>query len=396
MSLLPHQKITWALPNRPFGRGTLGNYSSATAPTMTKDSCSGTATSNTLTTTSSTFANGDLMKVIQMRGSGAGNYEYVLVVSGGGTGTLTLSKNLVNTYIDSGASQAQAVKVNEYLNVTVQAGTWYAPDWDENVGGVLTLACRGIFTPTGTISGDGATGPVVNGGGDFATSRAVGGFKGGYGYKKTSAGYIPLQGEGTGGSGIASASANGNGGGAPQNNDSNNGCTGAGGANGEAGASVTQNGNSCTGGTTAGDANLQLMVMGGGGAGGGRNDANPSNAAGGGAGGKIISIFAKTITAPTNILSRGGAGGSANNSADGGGGAGGSILIVGGTVDIGSDKLSTTGGLNGGGGASGGKGRIAVYYGRTLTGSVSSSLYGSLTTEQDLTLKEGSGFLAFF
>ncbi|NCN28728.1 hypothetical protein GW915_14300, partial [bacterium] len=289
---------------------------------------------------------------------------------------------------------------NEYTDVTALAGTWTASTWDENVGGILTFACRRIFTPTATITGTGGNGAVNTISGTGSNSRSTGGFKGGYGYKKTSAGYSPLQGEGTSGTGAKSSAANGSGGGAPQGNDSNNGAAGAGGGNGTAGASCTTSGNSATGGGVAGDANLQTMVMGGGGGGGGRNDANNSQIAAGGAGGKIISIYARTLTTPTSIISAGGNGGASNNNADGGGGAGGSILICTNVINIGTNKISTAAGLKGGYGGNGGKGRIAIYYGSSLTGTISTSLYGSYKHELDPSLVEDttitSGNYSFF
>lgn len=395
MALNSWQKITRVLPSNPFGRGTLGAYSSATIPTMTKDSCSGTATSTTLTTSGSTFANGDLLLIHQTRGTGAGQWEIALVSSGGGSTSLTLSTALQYTYTDDGAAsqtdgtgllrpnQAQAVKINEYTDVTAQSGTWTTPNWDGGTGGILTFACNGTFTPTATLSGVGGNSTAGTSG--YPTGARSAGFAGG----RADVANTDADSSGECGEGSAAnmyytnGAANGNGGGAGHGKP---GAYGAGGSHATSGGT----GNSCEGagctiataGSTVGDANLQALFLGGGGGGACRSTGD--NCGGGGAGGGIYAIWAKTISAPTNILAYGGNG--SGTTRGGGGGAGGSILLCAQTVDIGTDKLSTAAGSGGTGGGAGGKGRIAVYYGGSLSGSVSSTYYGSLTTELDSSL----------
>lgn len=393
MALNSWQKLTRVIPGKPFGDGADGAYSSATVPTMLKDSCSGTATSTTLTTSGSTFANGDVLKVIQMRGTGVGQWEIVKVLSGGGSTSLTLSTALQYTYTDSGASQAQAVKIFRYTDVTVQSGTWTPSAWDGNVGGVLTFACNGTLTPTGTIN----TGSL--------------GFVGGTGglYSSFTQAYA---GEGSAAASAIQQTANGNGGGgnySAVNWAGGGGGGGANGANGSAGTTGGSGANQTPGaaGVAAGGTGLDTITLGGGGGGGGGDSSSGDGLGTGGTGGRgggIISIFAKTILSPTSITSTGSAGttGTTYQSSNphhgaGGGGAGGSILICGGTINIGTDKITTIGGnggtpaIDGGIGGVGAKGRIAVYYGTSLTGSVSSTYYGTLTSAQDTSLKEVAG-----
>ncbi len=145
MALNDWQKLTRVLPGKPFGDGSDGAYSSATIPTMTYESCSGTSGSTSLTTAGTSLANGDIILIHQSRGTGVGQWEINKVASGGGTTSITLSQPLQYTYTDSGSSQAQAVVIPQYTNVTVQSGTWTLSDWAGNTGGLLraTMKKRG-------------------------------------------------------------------------------------------------------------------------------------------------------------------------------------------------------------------------------------------------------------
>lgn len=396
MALNAWQLLTRVLPGQPFGDGADGAYSSATIPTMTRDSCSGTATSTTLTTSGSTFANGDILKVIQMRGTGVGQWEIVKVSSGGGSTSLTLSTALQYTYTDSGASQAQAIKIPRYTSVTVQSGTWDVPSWNQNTGGGLVFACNGTSTVTGNI--------VANG--NSASGGTPGQGDGFYGGQETHTGDNTdgNQGEGSGGAGTTSNAANGNGGGGGGKDATFAASGSGGGGNGTAGTAGGTTSTPGSGGATAGHAELTTMVMGGGG-GGGAGSNTGSAAGSGGAGGGIISIFSKDITLSGSLTSNGGNGANAVSISNGGGGggAGGSILICGYTVALGTDKFSLVGGTGGAGSGgsansgAGGKGRIAVYYGSSLSGSISASLYGTYTNAQDTSLIETSSsfFLMF-
>ena len=388
MALLAHQKLTWVLPGQPFGTGKDGDYSSATAPTLTKDSISGTSGSPTLTTAGSTFANGDILLLHQSRGTGVGQYEYAKVVSGGGTTTLTLSKNLVYTYTDSGASQAQAIKIPQYKDVTIQSGTWSPAAWDGNTGGILIFAASGVLTPTGTISVNSL------------------GYAGGLQYQCTTNSATAYAGEGTAAASFrndsSSTAANGNGGGPGMRGATGyNDGPGGGGGNGTAGTGNLQDASrDGDGGNTSGDLNLQNITFGGGGGGGVFDNTGGTGYGGnGGTGAGIVIIHAKRILTVNSITANGANGqnwsGTAGNTG-GGGAAGGSILILTEMGDIGTDKLSTTGGSggtsrNGQVAGVGGKGRIAIYYGVSLSGSVGGSYYGSYNAERDTDLITGSG-----
>lgn len=375
MALNSWQKLTRVLPGKPFGTGLDGDYSSATAPTLTKDSCSGTATSTTLTTSGSTFANGDILLLYQTRGTGAGQWEINKVASGGGTANLTLAVALQYTYTDSGASQAQAIKIPMYKDVTVQSGTWSPTAWNQNVGGVFIVAASGLLTITGNVS------------------MNQSGFYGGANPGTNSNG---MQGEGDAGAGTASTNRNGNGGGGGYlDTGSSKGRGGNGGGNGLAG-STNPRGYPGEAGTTSGNDGLTLMSMGGGG-GSGADYGGGAEAQGGKGGGTTVWI-AKEISI-AGVVSASGQDGPTNGAyGAGGGGAGGSHLFILGSGAIGTDKITCTGGAAGistnsnfQDSGAGGKGRIAVYYGTSLTGSISSSLYGTYTNELDTTLKESSG-----
>lgn len=393
MALLAHQKLTWVLPGKPFGDYTDGDYSSATIPTMVFLGLTGTAGQSTIVVSAATFQNGDILKLVQERGTGAGQWEIAKVISGGGTTNLTISKPLQYTYADSGANQAQAIKIPQYRDVTIQTGTWAVPDWDGSIGGELIFACRKL-TPTGSIS---------------ATGK---GFRGGTGLASAADNASAYQGEGTVSAGVntygPAQAANGNGAGSANRTAGGaNGSSAGGGGNAAAGTAGTGGSSqSGAGGLQVGDANLQSMPLGG--AGGGALVIAASGTPGaGGDGGGNVTIFVKEMMAAFNsVASNGNPGGASTSTSDkidgSGGGAGGNILIVGGILNIGTDKLSVAAGTYGAmttsgektNGGAGAKGRLAIYYGKTIAGSVASSLYGSITNEEDISLRESGG--AFF
>ena len=382
------QKITRVLPGMPFGDGREGAYSSASAPSLTVQSCSGTSGTNTLTLAVGAFANGDVIKIVQMRGTGVGQYEINKITSGGGTTSLTLDKNLQYTYTDSGASQAQVFKMLMYTSITVQAGTWNITGWDENTNGCLPLVARVGTTITGTINGDGL------------------GFLGALGVTGTNE--HGHQGEGTAATrGGSSEAANGNGaGGADDGNGGNRAAGGGGGGNALAGATGSNSPTGTTGGTggeAKGSADLTNMVLGGGGGGGG--SAVPTTTFGtdkgaGGDGGAIVVFFTKDITITGGITVDGANGttGARDGCGGGGGGAGGSVLIVCQTATLGSSLITATGGVGAaeGGfpdgliGGTGSVGRIAVHHSGTVTGTTSPAF----TDVSDPTLIEtNAGFI---
>lgn len=355
------QRIDRVLPGFPFGNGSDGAYSSATIPTLTKDSCSGTATSTTLTTAGSTFANGDVLLIHQTRGTGVGQWEINRVSSGGGSTSLTLQVALNYTYTDSGASQAQATKIPMYSNVTVESGTWTVPAWDGNVGGILTFASNGTTTVTGTIQLSGSVGSDTTS--DGAGGATGGGFRGGGVGDANHA----IQGEGTAGAGSASTSANGNGGGGGNKDAGDN--SGGSGANATNGSNGTSGG---IAGVAAGSADLTNAVFGGGG-GGGHQDNLLDGASGGSSGGAIGFFFIKQLTVAGAIQSKGGDAKNHASTADGSAGAGGSICLVLQSGALGTTLVTAGAGAASGSGVAGSVGRIAIHHSGTVTGTTSPS-----------------------
>lgn len=404
MALNAWQLLTRVLPGQPFGTGVDGalTISASATQTLTDETCTGTADATALTAGGTSLANGDVVMIHQTRGTGAGQWEINKVASGGGSVNLVMSTALHYSY----ASGAQVIKIPQYTDVTVNSSqTWSAKEWDGSIGGFLVFAANGTVTISGTLSGD-AKG-FLQGASPGETSGTANGFRG----------------EGTSGDNqTRQTGSNGNGGGggtAPAG-----GWYGAGGgggghaAAGTDGQRIDANATFGSGGSTGGDANLASMVFGGaGGAGASDYEANSATAYGGpgGDGGGGIVIFGKTIASPNSLTADGQDGGNAEYAPDGGAasnphgggggaGAGGSILICGYTVNVGTDKFTVTGGTGGtpsrsenNFGGAGAKGRIAVYYGLSLTGTISSSLYGTYTNAQDTSLVEASSsfFLMF-
>ncbi len=329
-------------------------------------SCSGDSSSKTLTVASAAaFGAGDRVLIHQTMGTGVANWEDNFVVSTGG-GQLNLLNNMDNTYTDSGASQAQCVRMPQYKSATITGG---GPDgWNRNVGGIYAAIISGVCTVSGTLNVDGATGDSNE---EIAANGGNGdGFRGGGGNVDSTA----FQGDGTVGIGAQSQAANGNGGGGGRDPGGINvGGGGGGGGNGTSGSAGSGDAVGA-GGSTSGGADLTTMALGGGGGGGGNWQSEPGAVGGGSAGGGIVVIFAKTFIVSGNIHARGGAGGAGFSA--GGGGAGGSVLIKAGSATLGSGLIVATGGAGGASGAraggAGGTGRIRVEA-CSITGSTSPS-----------------------
>jgi len=382
------QKITRVLPGLPFGDGVDGAYSSATIPTMTYRSCSGSSGSTTLTLGSAGFSNGDLILIHQTRGTGAGQWEINQVVSGGGTASLTLLKALQYTYTDSGASQAQAVKILRYTDVTVPSGaTWAVPGWDGNTGGIFVLAAKGTVTVTGTIYNKGSDGATSGGGGAWVYPSDGGGFKGGG--ARDGINSFGYQGESPTGAGTQSSSANGGGGGAGGGNALYN--AGGGGGHATAGTSGSGSGSTNgTGGGTYGTSDLTTIFFGSGG-GGATGTAN-STVVSGANGGGIIILIAKTFSISGSINVKGGTHNVTNYRETGGGGAGGSCLLVAKDATLGTNLVDATSdptidNSQPEQSGDGGSGRIALHYSGTYSGSTNPTLYAN----QDPSLVEAAG-----
>jgi hypothetical protein len=375
---------TWA---EKYGNGSDSalTISSDTTEAPIDSSCSGTGGTTSLSATNASFAANQTILIHQARGTGVGAWE-LNVISSYTAGTITTKYDLINTYTDSGASQAQVRVLPQYSGVTIDSSkTYTAKAWDGNVGGILAFLCNGTTTITGTIV---TTGKGFVGGNAGVTNQTA--HSGNYG-------------EGTTGSSgnSSSTAANGNGGGGGYvDTANNNGGGGAGGGNGATGdAGVAEGaGHGGIGGGSAGTSNLSTVVFGGGGGGGvWYYDQERANGAGS-AGGGIVLIVSKTLTVTGSIVATGNAGADASGGA-GGGGAGGSILLKGQVLTLGSTLITATGGAKGnctGGAAShggaGSDGRIHADY---LT-SISGTTNPTLDSTQDNTLAtDAGGFFAF-
>jgi hypothetical protein len=337
-----------------FGDGSDGSLviSANTTEAPIDSACTGTSGAYTLTATNASFASGQVIKIYQSQGTGAGTFQKNRIVSYT-AGTITLESALNASY----TTGAQVRVLKQYTNVTINAGfTYLAKAWNGTVGGILAFLANGTLTGT-TAAFLSATGC---------------GFRGGargeiYGQNSTG-----QQGEGITGTGVQSTSRNGIGGGGGArpfyNNDSGN--PGADGGYGTAGANGTsQNGQTVAqGGTTAGTTDLTTLLFGGGGGGGGFGDASASSSYGtGGRGGGIIDIAVVTLACVAGgIVSNGAAGlPQFGDQAVGGHGAGGSVLIAAQTATVGALGILATGG---------GDGRTVLNYLTSYTGTANPTL----------------------
>ena len=313
--------------------------------TQTWYSCSGTIGTNTVSVTG-TFSPGDRLFLHQTRGA-SGAYEDATVASYT-PGTLTLVQKLDNTYTDSGDSQAQIAVVKEASSVI---GSYTVGAWNGDTGGILRIACNGLFDST-TID---------------ATGK---GFRGGAAI--TGAGINGRQGEGTlGDSGTQSKTTNGNGAGGGETSTPDAGA-GGGGGNGLAGTVGNGTGGlGGLGGLLVGLASLASIFLGGGG---GSGSSNADTSGNGGIGGGIVIIDAGTFSNNTVTLHGTNGGGSigGSNASAGGAGAGGSFFLRAKKIILGTNNVTATGGIGGTGdahdGGDGAVGRIRVE-GCSVTGS---------------------------
>lgn len=346
-----------------FGSGVDGDLtiSSNTTEAPIDSSCSGTATQTSLSATNASFASGQLILIHQSRGTGVGAWELNRIASYT-AGTITLSHALMNTYTDSGASQAQVRVLKQYNNVTVNSGVTYtAKAWDKNVGGILAFFARGTTNIVGTVN------------------AAEKGYLGG----ASSLGGNPTCGEGS----LADQSYH----------DNSNGAIGTGGgcsfasgggnaASGGGGGYVTQPNRGGSkygdkggyGGRTDGDVGLLELHFGGGG--GGASAPNQAAAWGQVAnGGGVVAIFSKNLAVSGSITTKG------SNAkatvvetgvwgASTGGGAGGSVLLKCNTATLGTALVLATAGNGGDQGTGGSVGRIHLDYSGSYTGTTSPTI----------------------
>ncbi len=383
MALNAWQKIKRVDSANPFGDGSDGPITVAASAdqSQTRRSASGASGQPDLTIASGGFTNGDLVLIIQSRGSGVGQWEINKISSGGGTTTLTMQEDLQYTYTDSGASQAQVIKIPQYTDVTVNSGIeWRAPAWNQDTGGIHVFAFNGVASGPGKVlaTGKGYRGSTF---GSNSTVNDTGGAAEGTTADATAGG---------------SNSNQGNGGGGGAGHPTSKGAGGGGGGHAAAGTNGTLNNqgggptvNGGVGGSQVGDTELTSLNFGGGSGGGGFGNGAGTGTLGVIGGGIIIAI-GKTFNGDLvftcdGVVGNNGTGGTDNGGT--GGSAGGSILICGETVALGT-ALSTAQGKAGGSGAgsgaaggAGSDGRIAVHYGASVTGTTTPTVVSTLDAD---------------
>ena len=320
--------------------------------TVTEDSVksaitllTGSGSASTTVSSSSGFAAGDYVLLIQMTGTGKGNYEVQKVSEIDGN-RLAFYETTASAYQSSGA---QVIKINEYRDITVTAsGSWQTSTWDGTTGGVLVAMFTGEFTLDNA---------------NASTTVAARGHAGGSAATNPPGG-TPSSGSGSGGGGGSGTGASGSGscggGGAAHSGNGGSGSTHAL-CTGPAGSGST---------STYGDDELETGGLELGSGGGGAYSINGS-ASSGSRGGGIALFFGRDYTFTAGLLSAESAD-SGDADGVGGVGSGGSIrLLAFDTVALGTGIVTAAAGSAGSGDASGGsgsKGRVATNSEATVTG----------------------------
>lgn len=346
------QRVDRVLGGKPFGDGLDGDVTLSSNPN-TYATVTGNSGQKVVTVGSASFSNGDLVLLHQTQRTNAGQWEFNLVESGGGTTSLTLKANLQNTYLQG----AQIIKVPRYKNVTLSGYT--IPAWNGTIQGISVIVANSITG--GGITGNGK------------------GFRGGAS--------MSYSGEGTNGPMVNGGGINGNGGASGRSVANNDRAGGGGGHATTGGTTTAPGGGGGAGGQPVGTVDLTSFNLGGGG-GGGNNDYAPDGAGTGAPGGASLMLIAKTVTLNSAITLNGNVG-SYVYGIWGGCGAGGAGLITAQDVILGSNLLSSLGGNQG---AVGSPGRIAIHHSGTVTGTSNPTFYDQL----DQSLKESGNTGAFF
>jgi hypothetical protein len=379
--VLPAGLTGGTLSTTVFGDGSDGDLTVSSGQTKYVDNVRTQMTStanagqkNVSVASTSGFPVGDEVLVIQMQGTGAGNYEFGTIASIG-SGGLTLQDDLQHTYTVGGNSKAQVLRVPHYCNVTVQ-GVLTAHGWNGTTGGIVAFRAEESLNVLG--GGQITVKSLGYRGGNHSSTQQVQGEQGesslGLGTRQVSV-YLPADPDnrnGAGGGGGAGDDAT-------PDLDAGGGGGGGHGSNGENGYRdyTRYNGQ---GGQAIGDPGLSQMYFGGGGGSGG-NDNNDTQSGDGGRGGGIIIAYGRAITVTGQIIADGANGGNSNSaSGSGGGGAGGTIWLIGKDIDVGTNRVLAQGGQGGdtgdswraGHGGNGGFGRIRIEY-STLSGTTDPS-----------------------
>lgn len=356
------------------------SYTDITRLTVNSTSNSGQTTLSTASTSGVGFSAGQTVLVIQMQGTGAGQYEEK-VISVVNSNSLTFTTNLQFTYTSGTNDKAQVIKVPQYTTVTINNGaTLTAHSWDGYTGGVIyfkanrkvSIASTGKIDASGLgfTGGTGAAGGIGGSGGNGGlggTSTHTTGYNGGA--------------ASTGGLGGTLGNAGGSGGGAGYQGQyglHGNIAVGSGAGN-ESAASNSGTINNWTlnygtnlffGGAGQGGRGGQGSSGGAGGGGGGRGNSNGGNGTSGtsgntgstggdgGNGGGIIMIITDTLTGTGSIIANGNNGNNGATGATGGNGGNGGTRGTGGTASGGGGGTGGAGGCGSGGGNGGAGGSI--------------------------------------
>lgn len=317
------------------------------------------------------FEVGDELIIIQMQGTGAGNYETNTIV-GIGASTLMLQDNLQNTYTVGSNSKVQVLRMPHYQNITVQSGgILTAHAWDGSTGGILALRANGTMTVDagGSINVRGLGYVGGPGGNENHGSLADTGSTGGS-YPSS-----PLNGPSTTGVSPEGPSNGGGGKGGSGQRGTDGAAGGGGGSYGTSGiegqtAPVSPFAPGGQPGLTYGSTDLSKIFPGSGGGGGGKGKDGYGATAGSGGGIIIAYVNNLVVTGAINVNGDDAASDASEHGGGGGGGSGGSLYLVFDTGMLGSDLVTAIGGNGGNGssasitgpGGNGGTGRIRVEY----------------------------------
>ena len=362
------------LPGRPFGRARHGTNVTLNSDPTTRRRFNGSSGATTGSLDSAGFSNGDLVLIMQVHGnltlSTEENYEVNIIISGGGTSSLTFQNPLGRSYVSSGSSvqqgyvtradQAAVIQtIMEYENVTIN----FTPsNWDGLTGGLFAWADIGVTK--GSMTFNGAQGSVA---GDTGGMNLGGGFRGGWTSTDASA-----SGDGEGWKDVypteSNTGATDNGASGHQGQGNGNG-SGHGGGNATAGENNGQGGYE---GQPAGSTDLKSFMYAGAGSGAKGFGSEPAGCNGGG---NLIG-WCKYFQPSGNFTLDGGqaSGVGSEGNVCGGAGAGGNFQLN--TQDaINLQNILCRGGARSSAGFSpgsqtnaGGAGRVRVNYGYTATG----------------------------
>ncbi|KKS03656.1 MAG: hypothetical protein UU56_C0018G0004 [Candidatus Curtissbacteria bacterium GW2011_GWA2_41_24] len=329
-----------------YAFGSDRTFSDNTTINTTKTgNAAGSSGNATLTVASvSGFVANDRVLIIQMTGTGAGNFEERTIASVDvPTQTVTLTENKTNTYTNDASSKAQMIKAEINNSVTVNSGvTVTATAWGGTIGGVIYYIANSFtVNSTGIVDMNGkgfSKGSQVSGGGGGAGGYASSG-SGGSGGTSGNAGSGPGAGNGgtavnnPGGGGTLTPARSCGGGGA--------GGSAGGGAGGSYGAAASNGSAGASGSGGAGGNPLGACTAGSAGTG----SAGSGGTAGSTYGNADADFSGTTCNGGTGCLFLGSGGGSGGSGSGGGGGAGATT----GTGGTGGDGgIGAEGGTGGG------------------------------------------------